>query len=90
MNYEHNVVRHAREFVSGKDIHVNTAESFFALLKWGIHGTFHHIDKKTVDMYCGEFGFRFNTRALTDLERFIQAVTHCDGRLRWYFNAAKA
>jgi transposase-like protein len=85
-NFQHDVVNHGREYVSGKDIHVNTAESFFALLKRGIHGTFHHIDKKMVNMYCGEFGFRFNTRSMNDLERFVQAVTHCDGRLQWFFN----
>ena len=88
--YRHGVVAHSRSYVAGKDIHVNTAESFFALFKRGIHGTFHHIKQHKVDMYCGEFGFRWNTRHATDGERFIDALTHCDGRLKWYFKENRA
>jgi transposase-like protein len=88
-SYSHDVVKHAREYVAGKDIHINTAESFFALLKRGVHGTFHHIDRKMIDMYCGEFGFRFNLRSLSDADRFVVAITNCDGRLRWNFSEAK-
>ena len=88
--YEHGVVTHAREYVTGKDIHTNNGESFFALLKRGVHGTYHHIGHDKVDMYCGEFGFRFNTRKLSDPERFMDALTHCDGRLRWFFQGEPA
>ncbi|MGD1148082.1 MAG: IS1595 family transposase [Thermoanaerobaculaceae bacterium] len=89
-NYEHGFVEHAREYVTGKDIHVNTQESFWALLKRGVVGTFHHISKDKMDWYCGEFGFRYNTRKVTDGERFTDALTNCDGRLRWYFKAEQA
>ncbi len=83
--FQHGMVDHSKEYVSGKDIHVNTQESFWALLKRGVTGTFHHISKEKMDMYCGEFGFRFNTRHSSDMERFIDAVANCDGRLRWNF-----
>ena len=88
--YQHGVVDHSCEYVTGKDIHVNTQESFWALLKRGVVGTFHHISKEKMDMYCGEFGFRFNTRRSSDAERFIDALTNCDGRLRWYFKQRMA
>ncbi len=88
--YRHGVVAHSRGYVAGKDIHVNTAESFFALLKRGLHGTFHHVGKHKLDMYCGEFGFRWNTRHVSDGERFMDALTHTDGRLRWFFKTAPA
>ncbi len=39
----HDIVNHGkREYVRG-DVHVNTIESYFALLKRGIHGTFHQL-----------------------------------------------
>ena len=38
----------------------NTAESFFALLKRGVHGTFHHVSKKHLNRYVSEFTFRLN------------------------------
>jgi len=42
----HETVNHGeKEYVRG-DAHVNGAESYFALLKRGIHGTFHHVSKK--------------------------------------------
>ena len=44
----HEVVNHGKgEYVRG-NVHTNTAESYFALLKRGIHGTFHHISNCTV------------------------------------------
>lgn len=82
----HASVNHSRkEYVTAKDIHVNTAESFWALLKRGVHGTFHHIGSDKVDMYCGEFSFRFDRRKEDDADRFMDAIAHCDGRLRWFF-----
>jgi len=86
--YRHGIVSHSRGYVTSGNVHVNTAESFFALLKRGIHGTFHHIRAHKADWYCGEFGFRWNTRHVSDPERFIDALTHTDGRLRWFFKAA--
>jgi adenylosuccinate synthase len=35
--------------------------------------------------YADEFSFRWSNRKVTDGERFIDAVTNCDGRLKWYF-----
>lgn len=57
-NGGHETVNHGRgEYVRG-DISSNTAESYFALLKRGVHGTFHHISKKHLPRYCNEFSFR--------------------------------
>lgn len=51
----HKVVNHSnKEYVRG-DVYTNTAESYFALLKRGIHGTFHHVSKKHLGRYCDEF-----------------------------------
>jgi hypothetical protein len=69
----------AGEFVNGP-IHTNTAESFFALLKRGAHGTFHRASKKHLHRYCNEFGFRWNGQKLTDTERTARALGQSMGK----------
>jgi transposase-like protein len=54
----HEVVSHSKgEYVRG-NASTNTAESYFALLKRGIHGAFHHVSKTHLHRYCDEFSFR--------------------------------
>ena len=42
----HHIVNHGKGEYCRGNISVNEAESFFALLKRGVNGTFHHISKK--------------------------------------------
>jgi transposase-like protein len=80
----HFVVNHgAGQYVNGP-IHTNTAESFFALLKRGVHGTFHHVSKKHLPRYCDEFGFRWDGRKLTDTDRTAQAIRQSKGKRLLY------
>jgi len=75
----HQTVNHsAGEYVNG-DAHVNTAESFFALLKRGIHGTFHHTSKKHLHRYAGEFSFRWTNRKVKDGSRTETALDGIEG-----------
>lgn len=77
----HSVVNHGSgEFVGKGGANTNSAESFFALLKRGIHGTFHHISTKHMNRYCDEFSFRWNGRGLTDTERRDDAVKGVEGK----------
>ena len=50
----HSVIRHSRWYVDG-DIHTNTIESFWALLKCGMFGQFHSVSKKHLQSYVDEF-----------------------------------
>jgi transposase-like protein len=75
----HKVVRHSSgEYVNG-DATTNTAESYFALLKRGVHGTFHHISKQHLNRYCKEFEFRWNHRKVNDGTRAEAAIIGADG-----------
>ena len=79
-NGGHGVVNHRiGEYVRG-DISTNTAESYFALLKRGVHGTFHHISKKHLPRYCNEFSFRWDNRKTSDGERTEEAVRGMKGK----------
>jgi transposase-like protein len=77
----HRTVTHsAGEYVTRDGFHTNTAESYFALLKRGVHGTFHHVSKKHLHRYCNEFSFRWDGRKISDTERRDLAVLGAEGK----------
>jgi transposase-like protein len=67
----HETVNHsAKEYVRvGTDIHTNTVESAFSLLKRGIIGTWHRISAKHLQAYLDEMCFRFDNRMNPNLFR---------------------
>jgi transposase-like protein len=59
---QHGTVMHsAKEFVRG-DIHTNTVEGYFSILKRGITGVYHHVSEAHLRRYLVEFDFRYNNR----------------------------
>ena len=59
---------------------MNTAESFFATLKRGINGTYHHVSKAHLPRYLAEFDFRYNARHISDGERAERAIRGTVGK----------
>jgi transposase-like protein len=60
--YQHSVVNHGKgQYVSGA-AHTNNIENFWALLKRGIMGQYHHITDRHLNNYINEFCFRYNNR----------------------------
>ena len=56
----HCTVKHsANEYVKGM-AHTNGIESFWSVLKRGLHGTYHHVSVKHLGKYVDEFTFRLN------------------------------
>ena len=56
----HWTVKHsANEYVKGM-AHTNGIESVWAVLKRGLHGTYHHVSVKHLGKYVDEFTFRLN------------------------------
>lgn len=54
--FKHNVVNHSKgEYKKGKNIHTNSIEGFWATLKRGIYGVYHHISSKWTQQYVNEF-----------------------------------
>jgi len=69
----HRKIRHSRgEYVRG-EVHTNTVESAFSLLKRGLIGSFHSVSIKHLQRYLNEFGYRFNRREDADI--FEQTVS---------------
>ena len=80
----HGVVRHsAGEYTRGI-AHVNTAESFFALLKRGHYGNFHELSKQHLHRYVDEFEFRWNHRKTSDGARMLAAIDGVEGKRLMY------
>jgi transposase-like protein len=61
------VMHSAKEYVRG-DVHTNTVEGYFSILKRGIMGTYHHVSQKHLKRYLAEFDFRYNERAALGVE----------------------
>jgi hypothetical protein len=55
-------VDHSVMFSLGNGIHTNGIESFWAILKRGVYGIFHHISTRYLQSYVNEFCFRLNYR----------------------------
>jgi transposase-like protein len=67
-------IQHSKgNYVVG-DVHTNTVESAFSLLKRGIMGTWHKISAKHLPAYLEEMEFRFNRRKRPDL--FLDTLRH--------------
>lgn len=58
----HQRIRHeSRIYVDG-DVHTNTIEGFFGLLKNGIRGVYHSVSERHLQSYLDEYAFRYNAR----------------------------
>ncbi len=57
----HTTINHQKEYVRGL-VHTNTIESFWAIVKRGMVGQFHHVSKKYLQRYLDEFCYRYNAR----------------------------
>jgi len=59
---KHSTINHsAKSYVNG-EVHTNTIESAFSLLKRGVIGNFHQVSIKHLHRYLAEFEFRYNRR----------------------------
>jgi transposase-like protein len=62
----HDFVSHSEgEYVRGA-VHTNTVESYFAILKRGVNGVYHHVSPAHLHRYLNEFDVRYNARHITD------------------------
>jgi len=71
---KHKTIKHKDGIYVDGDIHTNTVENAFSLLKRGIIGTWHRISAKHLAAYLDEMQFRFNRRKRADL--FLDTLRH--------------
>jgi len=81
---DHKHMLHAgRQFADG-EVHSNSAENFFSILKRGVIGTYHHWSPAHLHRYLAEFDFRYSTRKLSDAERTAEAIKGARGKRLMY------
>jgi len=59
----HLTINHSRTYVDG-DIHTNSIEGFWSLVKRAHYGQHHHYTKPYMKLYIGEACFKYNNRKL--------------------------
>jgi transposase-like protein len=83
-DYKHAVINHAIEYVNG-NVHTNTMENFWSLVKRQIHGTYVSVEPFHLFRYLDEQAFRYNNRKdMTDADRFNVAVSRIVGKRLTY------
>ena len=79
LTVSHSAGEYVREMAT-----TNGIESFWALLKRGIHGTYHHVSVKHLGRYVGEFSGRHNNRPADTAEQMRRMAVGVAGkRLRY-------
>ena len=84
MPFDHEAVNHsAGEYVRGM-AHTNGIESFWAMLKRGYQGTFHHFSEKHLQRYVDEFAGRHNVREADTVDQMREVVAAMTGKRLMY------
>jgi transposase-like protein len=82
--YKHEIINHAVEYVNG-NIHTNTMENFWALLKRSLKGTYVSVEPFHLFRYLDEQTFRHNNRLpMSDGDRFSYLVRKIVGKRLTY------
>jgi hypothetical protein len=83
----HGTVNHSKdEYVRG-NVHTNTIEGFFSILKRGIYGVYQHVSEAHLHRYLTEFDFRYSHRerlGVDDVARASVALSGAKGRRLTY------
>jgi transposase len=64
LNFRHFRIKHAQGIYVHGDIHTNSVEGLWSLIKRGIGGVYHSVSPKYLQTYLDEFCFRYNRRHL--------------------------
>lgn len=79
----HTTCHSKREYARG-EVHSNTIEGFFSIVKRGINSIYHAVSKEHLHRYLSEYEFRYNNRELDDGERTVAAIKAADGKRLTY------
>jgi len=62
LGYDHQQIEHNAKIYVKDNVHTNNIEGFWSLVKRGIDGVYHKVDKKYLQDYLNEYAFRYNRR----------------------------
>lgn len=62
LGYQHRRIHHKSKIYVMGDVHTNTVEGFWSLIKRGIGGVYHAVSEKYLQSYLDEYTYRYNRR----------------------------
>jgi len=82
--YTHERINHSEGVYVVGQIHTNTIEGFWSLIKRGIGGVYHNVGRNYLQTYLNEYSFRYNRRFDTQpmFLSFLQQVEKRDAVVR--------
>ena len=60
--FEHYTINHSSGVYVQGEVHTNSVEGFWKLVKGGIGGVYHSVSRKYLQSYIDEYCFRYNRR----------------------------
>lgn len=84
-NYFHKTINHGANEFKKMNVYTNSVEGLFSHAKRSLLGIYHHCSQKHIHRYCHEWSFRYNTRKMSETERFDNALRKMEtSRLRYW------
>jgi len=77
--YTHRRINHSAGIYVMGDVHTQTIEGFWSLVKRGIGGVYHSVSKKYLQTYVNEYSYRYNRR-LADEPMFTSLMAEVVAR----------
>lgn len=81
--YTHNTINQSLRIYVDGDVHTNTIENFWSVLKRGIYGLYHNVSEKHLDRYLNEFSSRFNERKVSEQVKFEKFLKQSEKSLKY-------
>lgn len=81
--YTHDTVNHSLKVYCVGNVHTNTIENFWSVLKRGIYGIYHQVSEKHLNRYLNEYASRFNARLELPQERIENFLLKSEQRLTY-------
>jgi transposase len=69
IGFDHRVINHSEHVYVSGEIHTQTIDGFWSLVKRGISGTHHSVSPKWLQGYINEYVFRWNNREAGEYRR---------------------
>lgn len=82
--YTHKTVKHSVGEYVRDQAHTNGIESFWALLKRGYYGIYHHMSEQHLHRYVNEFSFRHNTANVGTMDFIAKTIENMENRRLTY------
>lgn len=83
LGFDHKVIKHRKGEYVLDQIHINTLEGFWSLVKRGFYGIYHYVSKKHMQKYLNSYAFRYNYRESSISEQFNTMLCMMSNRLTY-------